>query len=176
MVKEIKTGLHPNDIICNQQQSFVFVANGNDDNISVINTKTNQVDETISVRLNGNKNNPYFGDSPNGLALSADGSTLYVANGMDNALAVVKLSKKIFSASKYKNSRITGFIPTAAYPGGICLLDNKTLYVANIEGIGARMAVKENHKAFRTFYKGTFDTIKSVAGAFNTHRMLVRFR
>ena len=171
IIKEIKTGLHPNDIVCNAQQSYVFVANGNDDNITVIDTKNDKVAETIPVRLNKNSN-PYFGDSPNGLAITSNGSTLYVANGMDNALAVVQLGSDIVSTSKLKQSRVTGFIPTAAYPGGICLLNDQTLYVANIEGVGAKLTVKENNKAFHTFYKGTFDTIKSTAGAFNAHRML----
>ncbi len=171
IIKEIKTGLHPNDIICNAQQSYVFVANGNDDNITVIDTKTDKVAETIPVRLNKDSN-PYFGDSPNGLAITSNGSTLYVANGMDNALAVVKLGNRIFSKSTLKQSRVTGFIPTAAYPGGICLLNDQTLYVANIESVGAKLTVKENNKAFHTFYKGTFDTLKSTAGAFNAHRML----
>jgi len=171
IIHTIKTGLHPNDIISNAQQSYVFVANGNSDNISVIDTKTDKVTETISVRLN-KKTNPYFGDSPNGLAISNDGATLYVANGMDNALAVVSLGKRLFKNSKIKSSRIAGFIPTAAYPGGICLMDDKMLYVANIEGIGARLRVKDNNNAFHTFYKGTFNTLKSTAGAYNTHRML----
>jgi len=171
IIHTIKTGLHPNDIISNAQQSYVFVANGNSDNISVIDTKTDKVIETISVRLN-KKTNPYFGDSPNGLALSSDGATLYVANGMDNALAVVSLGKRLFNNSKIKRSRVAGFIPTAAYPAGICLMDDKMLYVANIEGIGARLTVKNNNNAFHTFYKGTFDTLKSTTGAYNAHRML----
>ncbi len=171
IIKEIKTGLHPNDIVSNKQQSFVFVACGNDDNVAVINTATGKVAETISVRLN-NDYNPFFGDTPNGLALSNDGSTMYVANGMDNALAVVKLGKKAYAKSKTEKSYISGFIPTAAYPGGICVLDDKTLYVANIEGVGARLTVKSKNKAFQTFYKGTFDTVKPTTGAFNAHRML----
>ena len=171
ILKEIQTGLHPNDIITNPRQSYVFVANGNDDNISVIDTKTDEITETISVRLN-NDDNPYFGDSPNGLAITSDGNTLYVSNGMDNALAVVTLGKNLSGNASTDKSVVTGFIPTAAYPAGICLLDDKMLYVANIEGVGARMTVKQKNGAFHTFYKGTFDTLKSTVGAFNAHRML----
>ena len=171
LIKEIKVGLHPNDIITNQQQSYIFVSNGNDDNISVIDTKTDKVIETISVRLNKD-NNPYFGDSPNGLAISADGSQLFVSNGMDNALAVIKLGKTVFSKSNLNNSKIIGFIPTAAYPAGICLMNDSIIYVANIEGIGSRLTVKNKNKAFQTFYKGILDTVHSTAGAYNTHRML----
>ena len=169
-LREIKTGLHPNDIISGHHQKFVYVTNGNDDNISVIDTKTNTVCETISVRLNKAKN-PYFGDSPNALALSPDGNRLYVANGMDNALAVITLGQKAGGRSSAADSKIVGFIPTAAYPGGIVLHDS-TLYVADIEGIGARLTVKKKNKAFRTFYQGILKKGRSTAGAFNTHRML----
>jgi hypothetical protein len=55
---------------------------------------------------------------------------------MDNAVAVVKLGTTA-SASGKGNSFIDGFIPTEAYPAGLALTD-KTLYVANLEGEGAR--------------------------------------
>ena len=170
-IKEIQTGLHPNAVITSPDQAFVYVANGNDDDVSVISTRTNEVVETISVRLNKEKN-PYFGDSPNGLALSSDGHTLYVANGMDDALAVVALGRKAGGVDSVANSRITGFIPTAAYPAGIALKDNKMLYVADIEGIGSRLTVKKENKAFRTFYQGILEKGRSTVGDFNAHRML----
>ncbi len=171
ILKEIQVGLHPNDIIPDSGREFVYVANGNDDNVSVISTKTDQVVETISVRLNQEKN-PYFGDTPNGLVLSPDGSRLYVANGMDNALAVIALGKKATIKSNIKNSNLLGFIPTAAYPGGLCMLNGNRLYVANIEGIGSRMTVKDKkNRAFQTFVKVNGKR-RSTAGAFNSHRML----
>ncbi len=170
-IKVINVGLHPNKIISSPDQKFVFVANGNDDNISVINTKTNRVSETISVRLN-HEGNPYYGDSPNGLTISPDGKILYVANGMDDALAVISLGKKALANSKISKSKILGFIPTAAYPGGITLGKNNMLYVADIEGVGARLTTKnKNNHAFKLFHKvnGKFTP---TAGAFNSHRML----
>ncbi len=168
ILKEIKTGLHPNKVISSGNGRYVYVANGNDDNISVIDTRKDEVSETISVRLNRDKN-PYFGDSPNGLALSPDGHRLYVANGMDNALAVIELGKK--AGGTAASSHLIGFIPTAAYPGGIAI-GNATLYVADIEGVGARLTVKnKNNKAFQTFIKVNGKR-KSTAGAYNSHRML----
>ncbi len=170
-IKEIKTGLHPNKIIAGPKQRFVYVANGNDDNISVINTRTNRVSETISVRLNQEKN-PYYGDSPNGLALSPDGKKLYVANGMDNALAVISLGKNASLTSKTEHSVLSGFIPTAAYPGGVTLYKDSLLYVADIEGVGARLTSKNpKNRAYQTFIKVNGKRT-STAGAYNTHRML----
>ncbi len=168
---EIKVGLHPNKIIPDSHGDFVFVANGNDDNVSVISTKTNTITETVSVRLD-KANNPYFGDSPNSLVLSPAGSRLYVANGMDNALAVINLGQKSGGKNAQPNSKIAGFIPTAAYPGGIAMKGSNTLYVANIEGIGARLTVKnKNNKAFQTFIR-VDGKKRPTAGAFNSHRML----
>ena len=139
-LKQITVGLHPNDIISSKDQNFVYVSNANSDLISVINTATDEVTEQISVRLSPGKNN-YFGDSPNGLAITGDGKTLYVANGMDNALAVVMLGQQSSSGSAEKGSKTTGFIPTGAYPGGIAVYRDSLLFVANIEAEGARIPI-----------------------------------
>jgi len=137
-LKEIKVGLHPNDIVSGKDQKFIFVANANSDMVSVINTGTDEVSEQISVRLSPDKND-YFGDSPNGLAINGDGGMLYVANGMDNALAVVKLGKLSSATSTENKSNVSGFIPTGAYPGGIAIYQDTLLFVANIEAEGSRI-------------------------------------
>ena len=74
----------------------------------------------ISVRL-GEDKNPYFGDSPNGLGINSDGKIFYVANGMDNALAVVNLRETILGISNENISTVSGFIPTGAYPGAVAV-------------------------------------------------------
>jgi YVTN family beta-propeller protein len=155
-LKEIKVGLHPNDIIAGPSDDFVFVANANSDLVSVINTKTDEVSEQISVRLFPDKNS-YFGDSPNGLAITHDGKTLFVANGMDNAVAMVNLGKASSSLSAEKDSRVTGFIPTGAYPGAIGIYRDSLLFVANIEAEGARTP-NVSEKTGKTSY--------------NSHRMM----
>jgi len=139
LLKEIEVGLHPNDIITSPDKQFIYVANSNSDAVSVINIRTDEVVENIPIRLMGEEKNPYFGDSPNGLGISGDGKTLYVAAGMDNAVAVVELGKDASSSSKINESRINGFIPTGAYPGGVCVLNDKFLYIPNIESEGARI-------------------------------------
>lgn len=138
LIMEIVVGLHPNDIVSSADEKFVYVANANSDAISAINTKTDEITETISVRL-GEDQNPYWGDSPNGLGISNDGKTLYVANGMDNAVAVVKLGKNAATSAIVEKSKVEGFIPTGAYPGAVCVLNDEYLFVANIESEGARI-------------------------------------
>lgn len=155
LIKDITVGLHPNDIVASADEKFVYVANANSDFVSVINTLADSVAENIAVRL-GEKNNPYFGDSPNGLGLSEDGKTLYVANGMDNALAVIELSKAAATNGRAK-SNLMGFIPTGAYPGAVCVFQNHTLIVPNIEANGARIPML---------------TENSSSAAFNSHHMI----
>ncbi len=136
---EIEVGLHPNAVIADKNQQFIYVANGNSDDVSVINTTTKKVVETISVRLHGEATE-LIGDSPNGLAIDSAGKTLYVSNGMDNAIAVVKLGAKSSNTGIGK-SIVEGYIPTEAYPAGVVLNTDK-LYVANLEGEGVRVPNK----------------------------------
>ena len=136
VVTEIVVGQHPNDVVASSDNKFVYVSNANSDQVSVISTIANKVVETISVRLNAEENK-YWGDSPNGLALSKDNQTLYVCNGMDNAVAVVALKEQSASGAIEKSSRISGFIPTGAYPGAVAVSKEGVLYVANIESVGS---------------------------------------
>ncbi len=138
ILKEIITGLHPNDIVANRKGEFVYLTNSNSDNISVINTKTDEISETISVRLQP-EINPYFGDSPNGLCLSFDEQSLFVANGMDNAVAVIRLKDTgLPGKSTIKKSYVSGFIPTGAYPSAVTVSGRGIMYVCNLEAEGAR--------------------------------------
>lgn len=142
VLTEINVGLHPNAILASLDQHFVYVANGNSDDVSVISTENDKVVETISVKLL-DQENTLIGDSPNGLAINKSGSVLYVSNGMDNAIAVVRLGAEASLAGKEK-SFIEGFIPTEAYPSGLVLADS-ILYVANLEGEGARASTNKKY-------------------------------
>lgn len=84
-----------------------------------------------------------LGDSPEGLVLSGDGSTLYVANAHSNSIAVVSLSAPASAtglipdpaAGRDSRSRVRGMIPTGQYPSAIALA-NGTLFVGNGKGTG----------------------------------------
>jgi YVTN family beta-propeller protein len=127
--REIATGLHPSGLALNADGRTLYVANANSDTISVIDTETLRVTETISVRPDPALP---FGSQPNALALSQDGWTLYVANGGNNANAVVALPRE-----SRTNSVVTGFIPTGWFPGAVAT-DGKRLYIANVKGYGSR--------------------------------------
>ncbi|MDF2430434.1 MAG: hypothetical protein JWP44_65, partial [Mucilaginibacter sp.] len=158
-VKEIAVGLHPNAIIPSKDGHFLYVANANSDMISVISVADLSVTENIPVRLvAGNKG--FIGDSPNALAINDDGTNLYAANGLDNAVALIKLGQNASLKGKGK-SVIKGFIPTEAYPGGL-LLDNNTLFVTNLEGEGSRTGTDE----FKT------NEVPQNVTAYNSHHEL----
>ncbi len=143
MIADIETGLHPNAIVISNDQQFVYVSNGNSDNIYVISTKNDRVIDSISVRLNGEESS-FIGDSPNALAINGSDNILYVANGMDNAIAVINLGASSSSLGRGANT-IAGFIPTEAYPAGLAL-SKETLYVANLEGEGARATTNKRYQ------------------------------
>jgi YVTN family beta-propeller protein len=136
LLKEIIVGLHPNKIIASPDENFVYLTNSNSDGVSVIDTKNEVVTETISLRLQKSFNH-YSGDTPNSLAITSTGKTLFVANGLDNALSMISLGKKASITGLTVQSSIKGFIPTAAYPSGISIENDKTLYVTNLESYGA---------------------------------------
>jgi YVTN family beta-propeller protein len=134
VIKELETGLHPNVVKASADGQFVYVANGNSDDVTVINTRSDQVVEQIPVGLY-RKEGGKGGSSPVGL--SVEGNRLYVSNGMDNAVAVVSLGKSSSLLGKGQ-TKIEGFIPTEAYPAGSAIVQD-TLIVANLESEGANV-------------------------------------
>jgi YVTN family beta-propeller protein len=123
IIKTIKTGSHPNELLLNKKGTYLFVANANDNSVSIINTITEKTVETVSTALYPTR---LTGSTTNGLALSPDEKTLYIANADNNCLAV-------FDISKPGSSRSMGFIPVGWYPTNVKTLGNKIL-VSNGKG------------------------------------------
>jgi len=118
-------GSSPNSIVATDQ--YVFVSNGNNDNISVIDTKSNQVAESIDLKLDDRLGN-LKGIIPFGLALSPDGKSLYVAEAGINAVGVIDLASR----------KLVGHIPTGWFPSKLKVTpDGKKLIVANAKGWGS---------------------------------------
>ena len=134
--KELQLGLHPNAIVSSPDNRYLYIANGNSDFISVVDAQKEQVLDSIPVGL-FSAGYAYFGSSPNGLAVSDNGSTLLVSNGFDNAVAMVSLNK-YGTARTLAEPMVAGYIPTEAYPSGLALINNK-IFVANLEATGARV-------------------------------------
>jgi YVTN family beta-propeller protein len=154
-LKEIEVGLHPNAMVLSPDQKLLYVANGNSDDVSVIDVTSDQEIKRIPVGL-FQLGGALIGSSPNGLALDQLGQTLYVSNGLDHALAVVKLTA---------SPKVVGYIPTEAYPSGLFLYKD-TIYVCNLEGRGARVFNNSPEQ------KRRFPKLNQEGGAFNAHEQL----
>lgn len=122
-ISNIKTGNHPNELLLNKKGTWLFVANANDNSVSVINTANRKTVEVISTSLYPTR---LAGSTSNGLALSANEKTLYIANADNNCLAV-------FDVTKPGESKSQGFIPVGWYPTNVKTLGSKIL-VANGKG------------------------------------------
>ena len=126
VLDEIMVGLHSSALLVAPGGRHVFVANAASDTVSVIDTRTDKVVETIWVKASPAD---LFGASPNALAFDKAGNTLFVCNGTQNAVGVVE-----FRPGK---SKLLGLIPVGWFPGAIVHdPSRKALYVANIKGIG----------------------------------------
>lgn len=99
-LKHIAVERHPTAMITNRDKSRLFVVNSNADSVSVIDTNSDKVVERINLKLSESEN---IGASPEGLALSDDEKTLYVANAHANAVAVVSLKSGISSLGSQEN-------------------------------------------------------------------------
>lgn len=155
--RTIPVGLHPSGLLIDSRGRFLYVANANSDTVSVVDTRIEKVVETISCRPEARLP---FGSGCNALALSPDAMTLYVANGTNNCVAVIRLGRKATEApSQLESSRVVGLIPTGWYPGAIRLsADGKTLYVANVKGHGSLSPTRAAEKG-----KNSHDHLGSIS-------------
>ncbi|MDQ2720318.1 MAG: bifunctional YncE family protein/alkaline phosphatase family protein [Bacteroidota bacterium] len=123
---EINVGDNPNDICLTKNGKYLFVANSNDNSVSVIDIRLQKVIETLTSSLYPNAPQ---GSTTNGLALSPDEKTLYIANADNNCLTLFDVSKPGYSVSK-------GFIPTGWYPTAVKAIGNK-IFVTNGKGFSS---------------------------------------
>ncbi|MDX2282708.1 MAG: alkaline phosphatase family protein [Bacteroidia bacterium] len=118
-------GSSPNSLVATDD--YVFVSNGNNDCISVINRHLGRVERNIMLtpdpRLRSLR-----GAIPFGLALSPDQRRLYVALAGLNAVGVIDVQKQ----------ELQGLIPAGWFPSKLQVTpDGKHLIVANAKGYGS---------------------------------------
>ncbi|HSE17342.1 MAG TPA: bifunctional YncE family protein/alkaline phosphatase family protein [Pyrinomonadaceae bacterium] len=140
LVSRVPVGRHPTAMLLNPARTRLYVANSNDDSVSVIDTQTDKEIERINVRLSENVPR---GNSPEGLALRGD--DLYVANAHSNSVAVVELRDNLAPRNRTSQeeglaparSKVKGFIPTGQYPSALALA-GQTLFIGNGKGTGVQ--------------------------------------
>ncbi len=118
-------GASPNSVVATEK--YVFVSNGNNDNISVISTEKDTVVKTIFLKPDDRLKH-FRGVIPFGLALSPDQKRLYVAESGINAVAVISIP----------GFKVLGHIPTGWFPSKLQVTnDGKKLVIANAKGFGS---------------------------------------
>jgi YVTN family beta-propeller protein len=142
LVSRVPVGRHPTKMLLNAEHTRLYVANSNDDSVSVIDTQTDKEIERINVRLS---EGVPPGNSPEGLALHGD--NLYVANAHSNSVAVIELAnaapERVVTTQNRTTqegwlaarSKVKGFIPTGQYPSAIAVA-GRTIFIGNGKGTG----------------------------------------
>jgi DNA-binding beta-propeller fold protein YncE len=125
----ITVGRHPTAVVWDEGRSLAYVADGNSDEISVIDTRRDSLAGTITVA-------PFrtraVGLAPTALALSPDGARLFVALGGVNAVAIfdVGVSPRV--------AKLRGMIPTSWYPTTLDVSpDGRMLAIGTLLGVGS---------------------------------------
>ena len=121
-----QVGDNPNEIILTKKGDRLYVANANDNSVSVITTSNMKVVETLNAALYADA---VPGSTTNGLSLSADEERLYIANADNNALVV-------FEVEQLGASRSMGFIPVGWYPTNVRVVGKK-VFVTNGKGFSS---------------------------------------
>lgn len=152
-VRDIAVGLRPNDMALSPD-GRLFVACSGDNTVSVIQTGNMERDEAgasptrrvpegtreiISTSLYPESPE---GSTPDAVAVSPDGRTLFVANADNNDVMVVDISGSLTGEAKENNESVSvveGFIPVGWYPSALAVSpDSQTLLVANGKGLSSR--------------------------------------
>jgi YVTN family beta-propeller protein len=136
-VGTVKVGLHPTAMYA--KGAVLYVANTNDDTVSVVDTTNDHVVQTITTQ-------PWRGSAigyePDGITVQ--GGRLLVSLGRANAIAVYKLGKGALDPVSY-----VGLVPTDYYPEDVFTVGDKTV-VANRRGIDARGQKITSNQGFGT--------------------------
>ncbi|HUB59111.1 MAG TPA: alkaline phosphatase family protein [Puia sp.] len=126
LTDSIATDDHPNDMAISTDGRWLYVANANSNSVSVIDTQTKNVVETLHTALTPDAP---IGSTTNSVCLAPGDKTLYIANADNNYLAV-------FDVSDPGHSRSLGFIPVGWYPTCVRTLGRR-IFVTNGKGLSS---------------------------------------
>jgi DNA-binding beta-propeller fold protein YncE len=130
----VAAGTHPCALEMSRDGQTMYVALANRDAVAAVNVAAGQfaVKGYFDTRL---PHQSYFGAEPEALALSPDGSRLYAANAITDAIAVLDTRKLTPKAAKQGMIEPLGFVPTEWMPMSMDLTGGK-LYLATAKGKG----------------------------------------
>jgi YVTN family beta-propeller protein len=150
-VGSIAVGLHPTAMYL--KDNALFVANTNSDTVSVINTDTNKVVQTIETKPWPSSN---VGYEPDSIALTKDGHLL-VSLGRANAVAVYR-----YYGTPQEPVSYIGLLPTDYYPATLATVGDR-IVVTNTRGIDARGPAITTYKGQGTVPVSGHDTHSTTA-------------
>ncbi|MFN9712976.1 MAG: alkaline phosphatase family protein [Planctomycetota bacterium] len=146
---ELLVGLHASALAVSPDAKYVVCANAGSDTLSIIDTDQAAVLETVFVKPSPAD---LFGASPNAMVFDRSGDRLYVANGTQNAIAVID-----FDPEDRGDTRLSGVVPVGWFPGAVAMHPTeRTLYVANIKGLPTQPKPQGDGKGFNSHqYQGS---------------------
>ncbi|MDQ1570419.1 MAG: hypothetical protein QOF79_1093 [Actinomycetota bacterium] len=155
-VSSISVQLHPTAMYL--AGATLYVANTNSDTVSVIDTKTDTVKQTIATRPWASSKTGY---EPT--AITMQGDHLLVSLGRANAIAVYKVNAK----DPRDPASYIGLLPTDYFPENVSAVNGR-IVVTNTRGIDARGPAL-------TYNKGQGTTPATGHGTHSTTASLTRF-
>lgn len=152
-IDEVIVGLHPSGLCVSRDEKYAICANAGSDTLSVLDIAKREEIEKIWTKTNPSE---LFGASPNALTFGADDDELFVANGTNNAIAVIEFEPEQRGASK-----LQGLIPVGWYPGAIAFdAKRNSLAVANIKGLPTEPRKQGNGSGFNSHqYNGSVSIV-----------------
>lgn len=141
-IRDISVGIRPNDMAL-APDGRLFVACSGDNTVYVIQTRALETPEapasparrlpegTREVLSTSLYPQSPEGSTPDGVAVSPDGKSLYVANADNNDVMVADISDPAVT-------RVNGFVPVGWYPTAVAVAPDGTLLVGNGKGLRFR--------------------------------------
>ncbi len=109
----VDVGVGPSALAVTPDGDFVYVANSQSGNVSIIQTSDKTVIDTIDV-----------GSLPFGVAVTPDGSHVYVANCGSNTVSVIQTS----------DNTVVATVDVGGCPSGVAIPNDSSVFVANSGG------------------------------------------
>jgi len=162
----VAPGTHPCALEFSPDGKTLYVALANRDAVAAVNVGAGEftVKGYFDTRLPGQS---YFGAEPEALAVNADGSRLYVANAITDAVAVIDTAKLTSRTARKGMAEPIGFVPTEWMPMSMAFIASASggkLYVATAKGKGTgpnnmpqaeTEGTRQGHYHANTTYIGT---------------------
>ena len=148
--RDVEVGRAPSGMALNREESLLAVADGHSDAVSLLDTKTlARVDVAIPAYPEG-----VTGSQPIAVAFAGDGGRLYVTCAGTNAIAVVERAGARWS--------VTGSIPTGWFPSAVSVMDDGSLRVVNLKGVGNTANGKGSYNSRE--FEGSVSRIPALVG------------